>query len=117
MIQYTTLHYTIRDRRRRPQYGPGEELHLQGHGFGSPGAHVVAALLPAFRGLRAIVLPYQELGSEGVEIVAEAAARYDGRVEFIMLSRNEAGPGTHSKASALLPWLDDFHLRLNAGGG
>lgn len=36
---------TDRDRLRRPEIPPSEELYLQGHGSGTPGKFIVAALL------------------------------------------------------------------------
>lgn len=51
---------TDRDRMRRPLIPPSQELHLQGHGFGDPGALVLAAslkLLP--NNISAICLPFQ----------------------------------------------------------
>eukprot|EP00966_Prymnesium_polylepis_P170511 3941679-Prymnesium_polylepis.1 len=51
---------TDRDRMRRPVIPPAEELHLQGHGGGMPGALVVAALIPLLpRGVTAVCMPFQ----------------------------------------------------------
>lgn len=109
-----------RDRRRRPIVDPREELHLQGCGCGPPGAHALAALLPALAAryrLRAIVLPYQDLGDDGAIAIASAAAAHCPELSFVMLSRNDVGHAATSQLRALLPDLDDMALRINNRGG
>ena len=108
---------TERERMRRPAYEDGEaELQLQGHGFGVPGARVLVRFLPDFPRLRAICVPYQALGSEGAEIIAEGAARAGLNLEFLMLSRNDVGGGAAERIGEMFPRLDEYHLRMNDGG-
>ena len=102
---------------RRPAFGPAEELNLQGHGCGAPGAYALAALLPRLPPLKALCLPYQDLGDEGAVAVASAAVACGLPLTFVMLSRNDVTNEGHARLQQLLPHLDDFHLRTNAGGG
>ena len=109
-----------RDAMRRPAIDPAEELHLNGCGCGSPGAHALAALLPRLpqrRELKALVLPFQDLGDEGAEAVVSAAAASCPALTFLMLSRNDVGEDASSRIRRVLPLLDDFHLRINNRGG
>ena len=113
---------TERDRARRPSIDANEELHLQGCGCGAAGACAVAALLPTLvaarkRPLRAVVMPFQDLGDEGAEAVARACAAACPSLDFLMLSRNDVGHEATQRVRALLPNLDDFHLRVNNRGG
>ena len=105
---------------RRPAIDPAEELHLNGCGCGSPGAHALAAFLPRLpqrRELKALVLPFQDLGDEGAEAVVSAAAASCPALTFLMLSRNDVGEDASSRIRRVLPLLDDFHLRINNRGG
>ena len=111
-----------RDKLRRPQVDPATELHLQGCGCGAPGAYAVAAMLPQLVGklrqpLRAVVMPYQDLGDEGAEEMARAAAAECPQLSFIMLSRNDVGFEASRRIRGFIPHLDDFHLRINNRGG
>lgn len=108
-----------RDQRRRPAFGDGEELQLNGCGCGAPGAFAVAALLPRLpTTLKAVAMAYQDLGDEGAEAVAAAAAaRCASRLAFLMLSRNDVGHEAAGRIRAAIPHLDDFHLRINNRGG
>ena len=107
-----------RDRLRRPTIDPSNELHMQGCGCGSAGAFAVASLLPRLpRSLRAIVMPYQDLGDEGAVAIAEAAAAECPHLSFLMLSRNEVSEAATARIRTLIPKLDAFHLRVNNRGG
>ena len=110
-----------RDSRRRPAIAAAEELHLNGHGCGSPGAFAVAALLPNLHRktpLSAVVMPFQDLKDEGAVAVAEAAYKACGsKLQFLMLSRNDVGHEATGTIRKLMPELDDFHLRINNRGG
>jgi len=123
---------TERDRQRRPVIEPTEELHLQGHGCGAPGAQAITSLLPRLLcggappspvdvprklKLSAIVMPFQDLRDEGGEVIAHAAASYCPDLRFLMLSRNDVGAAATARIRKLLPELDDFHLRVNNRGG
>ena len=108
---------TDRDRRRRPIIDPEVELHLQGTGCGAPGAHAISKLLPVLPQLAAIVMPYQDLRDEGGVVLATAAAKYCPQLTFMMLSRNDISAAATGKIRALIPRLDDFHLRVNNRGG
>ena len=105
-----------RDKLRRPIIDPSEELHLQGCGCGPSGAYVIAALLPRLPPLKAVVLPYQDLGDDGVVALAEAAAAACPSLDFLMLSRNDVGHAAAERVQELFPHLDATRLRINNRG-
>ena len=101
---------------RRPEIDPKAELHLQGCGCGAAGARVVAALLPRLPPLLAIVMPFQDLGDEGGEIIATAAAAACPKLVFLMLSRNDVGGAASERIRDCWPHLTSFQLRINNRG-
>ena len=138
---------TERDLMRRPMIPPTEELHLQGHGCGAPGALVIAALLPRLpKHLSAVCMPFQgapsllpalvptlmvgcprlvltrvlpasALDDSGAAALVEACVAAKLPLRFLMLSRNDISDEAHEQFRAQLPHLDSFHLRVNARGG